>query len=123
MKGKLFIIVIVLAWIVACTQTTEDKTQLVASDVTKIEIISNGPESPMEKNIKVLSRGEINRFVDMWNSSEPSDQCKFYPAYEVRTFLKDGTHLTFRMNDTSIKENNETCYQLDYKKLVKFIEE
>lgn len=123
MKGRLFIVVIVLAWIVACTQTTDEKSQLVAGDVTKMEITSNGAEGPLEKNIKILNRSEINRFVEMWNSSDPADHCKFYPEYEVRVFLKDGTHLTFRMNDTSIRENNETCYHLDYKKLVKFIDE
>ena len=121
-KGNLFIIVIVLAWIVACTQTTEEeKTQLVASDVTKIEITSNGSEKPMDRNIKALNRSEIKRFVELWNSSKPAENCKFYPEYELRVFLKDGSHLTFKLNDKQIKENNETCYHLDYEKLVKLM--
>ena len=123
MKGRLFITVIILAWIVACTQTTEEKSQLVSGDVTKMEISSNGSESTVNKSVRVLNRSEIKRFVELWNSSEPADNCKFYPEYEIRAFLKDGSHITFRMNDKCIKENNEMCYHLDYKKLVKLIQD
>lgn len=59
---------------------------------------------------KTLSKNNENHFLLTWNAAEPKGMCKYAPQYEVLVTLKSGRTRKFRINGSSIKEQNDFCY-------------
>lgn len=62
------------------------------------------------KEQKVLSPGTEIFFIEKWNEAESVGMCKYLSNFEVDVILKSGRTRNFRINGSSIKEQNDFCY-------------
>jgi len=126
MSKKLLVVVIVIAALVSCNRvgkSSNQKKRLNTDEIAKVELISNSSDYYIPSEIKVLSKPEAKRFAELWNSSGDEGTCNFYPEYKIRVWLRNGEHREFCLTDKFIQENRDRCYAIDYKKLVRLIED
>ena len=59
-----------------------------------------------------LNDSMIEDLIDRLNKSNSIGKCKFYNLYWLNIYYTDGTIRTFRINGSSIKENNDWCFNI-----------
>ena len=85
-----------------------EQVKLKLSDIKSIYTYRHKSEDKKE----YLSNHEISDFTTEWNASSTIGLCKYAVNIWLVVESHSGDLRTFRVNDTSIKENNDMCYRI-----------
>lgn len=90
------------------------KTQPInISKVYYIEIKKSDIDSDtLIQHRKILTDLQQKKFIDIWNNAPGKGPYKFIPQYYIDVYLKDGSSISFRINNNIIKSNNDLGYNL-----------
>ena len=78
--------------------------------VKSILLVHNHHKS--QNDTLLLPRDDKNSIINYWNRSLPIGPCKYIPTYILIVQFNDGSVRTFRINQNTMKENNDYCFKL-----------
>ncbi len=111
-------ILIIIVFFTSCGNTSPikliHKSPLELSKISSIEILkNNAPPDTIKYFWKQLTDEQIKSFVNEWNKVFVQETRKYFPAFEIEIYLKDGSSRNFRATNKYIKEKTDWCFDFN----------